>query len=120
MQLLFYMFSTLMSLKDGLRLKLKVKTKISLCMPIMLDHPWQSSTIYIPYCVIALFPIPDPDPGFNISHTLVPYVFDGCAAQGNYSMNTYIVPIAVTAWGDIHITLTTSWVIRISDINEEA
>ena len=40
MQLLSYMFSTLMSLKDRLRLKLKVKTEIS----IMLDHPWQSST----------------------------------------------------------------------------
>ena len=42
MQLLFYMFFTLMSLKDWLRLKLKVKTKISLCMAIMLDNPWQS------------------------------------------------------------------------------
>ena len=33
-----------MSLEDRLRLKLKVKTNISLCMPIiiMLDHPWQS------------------------------------------------------------------------------
>ena len=42
MQLLFYMFFTLMSLKDRLRLKLKVKTQISLCMAIMLDNPWQS------------------------------------------------------------------------------
>ena len=42
MQLLFYMFSTLMSLED--RLKLKVKTKISLYMAVMLDHPWQSRT----------------------------------------------------------------------------
>ena len=42
MQLLFYLFSTLMSLEDRLRLKLKVKTEISLCMAIMLDHPWQS------------------------------------------------------------------------------
>ena len=33
------MFSTSMSLEDRLRLKLKV---ISLCMAIMLDHPWQS------------------------------------------------------------------------------
>ena len=32
-------FSTLMSLKDRLRLKLKVITEISLCMAIMLDHP---------------------------------------------------------------------------------
>ena len=38
----FYLFSTLMSLEDRLRLKLKVKTEISLCMAIMLDHPWQS------------------------------------------------------------------------------
>ena len=38
----FYMFFTLMSLKDRLRLKLKVKTQISLCMAIMLDNPWQS------------------------------------------------------------------------------
>ena len=42
MQLLFYLFSTLMSLEDRWRLKLKVKTEISLCMAIMLDHPWQS------------------------------------------------------------------------------
>ena len=35
----FNMFSTLMSLKDRLRLKLKVKT---LCMAILLDNPWQS------------------------------------------------------------------------------
>ena len=34
----FYLFSTLMSLEDRLRLKPKVKTEISLCMPIMLDH----------------------------------------------------------------------------------
>ena len=40
--LCFYMFYTLMSLEDRLRLKLKVKTNISLCMAIMLDHPWQS------------------------------------------------------------------------------
>ena len=31
-----------MYLEDRLRLKLKVKTEISLCMAIMLDHPWQS------------------------------------------------------------------------------
>ena len=42
MQLPFYTFSTSMSLEDRLRLKLKVKTNISLCMPIMLDHPCQS------------------------------------------------------------------------------
>ena len=36
----FYMFSTLMSLKDRLRLKLKV----SLCMAIMLDNPYIHST----------------------------------------------------------------------------
>ena len=35
----FYMLSTLMSLEDRLRLKLKVKTNISLyIMAIMLDH----------------------------------------------------------------------------------
>ena len=36
------MFSTLMSLEDRLRLKLKVKT---LCMAIMLYHPWQSRQV---------------------------------------------------------------------------
>ena len=40
------MFSTLMSLEDRLRLKLKVKTNISLCMAIMLDHPWQSLYVH--------------------------------------------------------------------------
>ena len=40
MHLLFYMFSTLMSLED--RLRLKLKTEISLHMAIMLEHPWQS------------------------------------------------------------------------------
>ena len=44
MQLFFYLFSTLMSLEDRLRLNLKVKTEISLCMAIMRDHPWQSRT----------------------------------------------------------------------------
>ena len=43
MQLPFYMFSTSMSLEDRLRLK----TNISLCMAIMLDHPWQS--VYTQY-----------------------------------------------------------------------
>ena len=52
MQLLFYMFFTLMSLKDRLRLKLKVKTQISLCMAIMLDNPWQS--LYTVLCDISL------------------------------------------------------------------
>ena len=48
-QLLFYMFSALISLKDRLRLKLKVKTEISLCMAIMLDNPWQSPTVWYNY-----------------------------------------------------------------------
>ena len=30
------------ALRGQMRLKLKVKTNISLCMAIMLDHPWQS------------------------------------------------------------------------------
>ena len=51
--LLFYMFSTLMSLKDRLRLKLKVKTEISLCMAIMLDNPWQS--LYTQYYRTVLY-----------------------------------------------------------------
>ena len=41
MQLLFHMFSTLMSLEDRLRLKLKVKY-----MAIMLDHPCVNTFIY--------------------------------------------------------------------------
>ena len=54
MQLLFYLFSTLMALEDRLRLKLKVKTEISLCMAIMLDHAPMAIPIYtvLPYCVI--------------------------------------------------------------------
>ena len=36
MQLPFYMFSTLMSLRRQIE-----ETEISLCMAIMLDHPWQ-------------------------------------------------------------------------------
>ena len=40
----FYMFSTLMSLEDRSRLELKVRASISLCMPIMLDHPYIHST----------------------------------------------------------------------------
>ena len=47
----FYLFSTLMSLEDRLRLKLKVKTEISLCMAIMLDHPWQ----YTVLCDISVY-----------------------------------------------------------------
>ena len=44
-----------MSLEDRLRLKLKVKTNISLCMAIMLDHP--SIYTVLPYCVILLVPL---------------------------------------------------------------
>ena len=55
MQLLFYMFSTLISLKDRLRLKLKVKTEISLCMAIMLDRPWQS--LYTQYYLTISTPV---------------------------------------------------------------
>ena len=39
---IFYMFSTLMSLEDQIELKVKAKTEISLCMPIILHRPWQS------------------------------------------------------------------------------
>ena len=45
---IFFMFSTLISVEDRLRLKLKVKT---FCMAIMLDHTWQSLyTQY--YCTV--------------------------------------------------------------------
>ena len=63
MQLLFYMFFTLMSLKDRLRLKLKVKTKRSLCMAIMLDNPWQS-----------LYTVEPPNNGQIGSRTFVLYM----------------------------------------------
>ena len=45
MQLLFYMFSTLRS-----QIELKLKMKISLCMAIMLDHPWQSLYTQVVLC----------------------------------------------------------------------
>ena len=47
MQLLFYMFSTLVSLEDRLRLKLKVKTSYNAGLPMAIP-------IYtvLPYCVI--------------------------------------------------------------------
>ena len=48
----FYIFSTLMSLKDRLRLKLKVKTEISLCIAIMLDNPWQSLQVNEKICTL--------------------------------------------------------------------
>ena len=60
MQFLFYMFSTLMSLEDRLRLKLKVKT---LCMAIMLDHPWQS--LYTQYGSTVIQSL------YTLSHLLV-------------------------------------------------
>ena len=44
MQLHFYMFSTLMSLEDRLRLKLKVKTYV------WLDHPYIHSTTVLCDC----------------------------------------------------------------------
>ena len=46
------MFSTLMSLED--RRRLKLKGKIIFRMVIRLDHPWQSlyKKYYIPYSVI--------------------------------------------------------------------
>ena len=47
---MYFDVCVLMSLEDRLRLKLKVKTEISLCMTRMLDHPWQSRVL--PYCVI--------------------------------------------------------------------
>ena len=53
MQLLFYMFSTLMSLEDRLRLKLKVKTNISF-MYRYSAGPLMAIPIYtvLPYCAI--------------------------------------------------------------------
>ena len=59
MQLRFYMFSTLISLEDRLRLKLKVKTGISLCVAIILNAgPPTAIPVYtvLPYCVrVGLF-----------------------------------------------------------------
>ena len=48
-----------MSLEDRLRLKLKVKTEISLCMATMLDHPRQS--LYTQYGTLFLNTIRDED-----------------------------------------------------------
>ena len=44
-----------MSFKVRLRLKLNVKTEISLCMAIMLDHPWQS--LYTQYYCLIHVPV---------------------------------------------------------------
>ena len=55
MQLLFYMFSTLMSLEDRWRLKVDVKTEISLYMAVMLHGPPMAIPIYtvLLYCAVA-------------------------------------------------------------------